>query len=221
MALTQSLTKDTTIAGNFVLGTTDTYMTNNGVHSPSQGNISSLGAVSYYDWITGNGVTGIDLGNGTVQTSTSLCSFVLKTSQGGNTPGSPFNYYANSVLNNTTALMQQPIRWNSSLGVDDVVWGIYFPQTDTQPVASIGKIQGFSTTINAPTSVSTNDANDSTAKTALTDLLARFGSKYSSFNGPSFTGNATNDLFGVQGAIAMGAFISYSNKNGTWLVYAG
>jgi len=221
MALTQSLAKDTTIAGNFVLATTDTYMTTNGINSPNQGNILSLGAVSYFDWITGNGVSGGDLGNGTPQSSPTLGTFVLNTSQGGTTPGSPFNYYANSVLNNSNALMQQPIRWNTNIGIDEVVWGVYFPQTDLQPAAGIGKIQGYSTTVNAPTSVSTNDANDATAVAGLTDLLARFGNKYLAFNGPVFTGNATNDLYGPQGAIAMGAFISYSNKNGTWLVYAG
>lgn len=215
MALTQRLLKDTTTLP-FVLGYVNSHLTTAG----DVGNIASeTGATSYLDWATSTGMASSDIGGGT-QSNTSMAGYVLDTSAG--TPNNPFQTYNNTTLVAATALLQQPISYVGGMDPNDVVWGIYFPQNDTGPASTIGKILAYSTTVNAPTSVSTNDPDDTTAKAALTNLLARIGSLYSgTWAGPNFTGTATQDLFGAGGAIAMGAFISYSNTNGTWLVYAG
>lgn len=216
MALTQRLLKDTVNTG-FVLGTTDSVMTTDA----TVGNIvSETGAQSYYDWAVSMGMAASDIGQNQ-QSSTTMCAFVAPDSAVN--AGRPFNYYANGVLQGDTAKLQQPISWNSSLTPDDVVWGVYFPQIDSLPSAGVGMIKAYSTTVNSAPSVATNDPDESGARSALETLLGEIGNKFAgvTVKGPTLAGGGVNALFGELGAIAFGAFISYSNQNGTWLVYAG
>lgn len=217
MALTQTLKIDL-VTTPFVLGTTDSIMTSTATQGNITGQIPTV--LDYYSWATTIvGINPTDIGGGS-QNPTSMCSFIARTVDP--LSGEPFNFYANGSLQAANAYMQQPIVWEAGVHTpDDVVWGVYAPRPDGAPIGGVGKIEAFGTVINAPASAAANDPDDATAKSALTDLLAQLGTKYASFGGPVFTGNATTDLFGTTGAIAMGMMISYSNTNGTWLVYAG
>ena len=225
MALPTTLVIDETLPNNFVLGTTDTYITTGGGRNTQQGNLPNFnGALDYYSWLTGLGINPVEIGGGT-QSPETMASFVIRLDApgAGNKPNEGFEYYANGVQNPAgTAKLQQPIRWDSLVhSPNDVVWGVYFPQVDAQPIAGVGKIQAFGTVVDDAASVGSDNPDSNDAKQALADLLAKFGTRYAgTFNGPIFTGNPTQDIFGAQGIIAMGCFITYSNIHGTWLCYA-
>jgi len=213
MALFPRLLKDGSL-NTFAFGTTDSTMTN----SATQGNIALAGGVSYYSWATLAGMSPADIGGGN-ESATTMCSFVINTET--TTAETPYNVYANGLPNGTNTF-QQPITYDPLVhSPTDVVWAIYLPQPDGTPTGGIGHIQAYSTVVDSAASVGGDDPDEATAKEALTNLLARLGDRWASFAGPNFTGNPSTDLFGPSGAIAMGAFITYSNIHDTWIVYAG
>jgi hypothetical protein len=219
MAITQNLRLDTSTVP-FVLGYVNSYCTNAG----DVGDIvAQTGATSYFTWITTNGVSPGDIGGGT-QSQSTMGGYVFLIGTPGGTPHLPFKTYQDATLINGTALLQQPISWNSNNTADDVVWGVYLPQTDPDfgPAASVGRIMGFGSTVLDPDSVGGNNPNSVTAFNALGRLLNSLGGTWASFDGPNFvSGDPIEDLYGSQGLFARGGFLSYSNINGTWLVLPG
>lgn len=217
MALSQQLLIDTIspMASGFTLAYVNAVITS----APTVGTIETLGATPYLTWIQQLGANPTDIGGGT-QTNQSMAGWLFDSAAVGS--NTAFPHYFGSTLKGT-GKAQQPIRWDESVNnPNQVVWGVYFPQIADTPDSTWGKIEAYSTTVEAPISVSSNNPDDNDAKQGLSDLLAQFGSKYASpvFKGPTFTSNANQNIFGAQGIVAMGCFVTYSNINGTWLAYA-
>jgi hypothetical protein len=219
MALVQNLRLDqTNLVDGFILGYVNAYCCNAGAVGDI---VAQTGAIPYLTWITLNGVNPADIGGGT-QTQGTMGGYVYRIGSGG-TPANPFKTYQDTTLISGTALLQQPIRHNSNNTADDVVWGVYLPQTDPDfgPAGSVGRIMGFGATVEDGSSVSGNDPNSIVAIEALGNLLYRLGTQWYPFNGPKFEENYNASLYGSTGLFAGGGFLSYSNINGTWLVYPG